>query len=231
MDTPPVSVIIPVHNGEHFLAHALESVSAQTYRAHEVIVVDDGSTDASGNIAQARDRVRYHRQENQGTGSARNAGVRLARGEFLAFLDQDDVWLPDKLSFQMNYLKTFPNFDGVFGGMAQFRAGSSAVARRVGKKMDGYSPSALLIKRACFERVGWFATDLQIGEWAEWYLRALERGLVFGMPEQLVALRGVHLANKGLVQQARRHEYVQLLREALARRKQRELDTGEKHVA
>ena len=88
-ENPLVSVIIPVYNGGRYLRAALESVFAQTYRAFEVMVVDDGSADDSGVIAQSFPEVRYIHQTNQGVAAARNNGIEAARGEFFAFLDQD----------------------------------------------------------------------------------------------------------------------------------------------
>src|SRR6185503_10895386 len=101
---PLVSVIIPVYNGARYLRAALESVFAQTYRPFEVIVVDDGSIDDSGVIAQSFPDVSYMRQENQGVAAARNHGIEAARGDFFAFLDQDDLWTPEKLKLQIEYL-------------------------------------------------------------------------------------------------------------------------------
>ena len=98
----PVSVVIPVYNGARFVRDAIESVFAQTMPALELIVVDDGSTDETPEILGAYgDRIRVLRKPNGGVASARNAGTALARGEFVAFLDADDVWLPEKLARQM----------------------------------------------------------------------------------------------------------------------------------
>jgi len=107
-ENPLVSVIIPVYNGGRYLRAALESVFAQTYRPFEVIVVDDGSADDSGVIAQSFPEVRYIYQTNQGVAAARNNGLEAARGEYFAFLDQDDLWAPEKLKLQVEYLLSHP---------------------------------------------------------------------------------------------------------------------------
>src|SRR6185369_6617714 len=104
VENPLVSVIIPVYNGARYLGAALESVFAQTYREFEVIVVDDGSVDDSGVIAQSFPEVRYIHQANQGVAAARNHGIEAAGGEFFAFLDQDDLWNEDKLKRQVEFL-------------------------------------------------------------------------------------------------------------------------------
>lgn len=99
---------MPVYEGREHLAAAIDSVLAQTFEEFELLVVDDGSTDGSSAIARTyagRDpRVHYRRQENAGQGAARNAGIGVARGEAVAFLDQDDLWLPDKLARQLPLL-------------------------------------------------------------------------------------------------------------------------------
>src|ERR1700758_706720 len=96
-----ISVIIPVYNAEKYLAEAIESVLAQTYRPIEVIVVDDGSTDSSADIAKRFASVRYCFQSHSGLGATRNRGIDLSQGKFLAFLDADDLWVEDKLTHQM----------------------------------------------------------------------------------------------------------------------------------
>lgn len=105
MASPPlVSVVIPAFNAERFLAQAIASVLGQTWRGLECIVVDDGSTDGTGSVARsfADERMVHIRKENEATVSlARNAGIAAARGDFVAFLDADDVWLPEKVELQL----------------------------------------------------------------------------------------------------------------------------------
>lgn len=106
--TPSVSVVIPAYNVAPYIADTLNSVFAQTFTEFEVIVVDDGSADADElqrALVPYLERVRYVRQENRGAGAARNRGVREARGEFIAFLDGDDLWIPEYLEGQMRFLR------------------------------------------------------------------------------------------------------------------------------
>src|SRR2546427_10997567 len=114
--TPPsVSVVIPVYNGEQFLADAIQSVLDQTYQNFEVIVVDDGSTDGSAAVAKRfGEAIRYVHKANGGVSKARNTGIAAARGTYLAFLDQDDLWLPDKLAAQVAYLDSHPEIGAVY---------------------------------------------------------------------------------------------------------------------
>lgn len=217
--SPLVSVIIPVHNGVRHVREAIESVLGQTYTAIEVIVVDDGSTDASAGFARRFGaRVRWHAQANQGTAAARNCGVRLTRGAFLAFLDQDDLWLPDKLAFQMATVASDPALDGVFGQIEQLdeRSADGHVTRVT---HNGCLASALLIRRPAFQRVGWFDTRWRLAEWADWYVRAVEAGIRLGMPARLVARRRVHDSNKGVLGTRWRGEYVRVLKASLDRRR------------
>ncbi|MCB1713751.1 MAG: glycosyltransferase family 2 protein, partial [Candidatus Competibacteraceae bacterium] len=101
MPAVTISVIIPAHNRAHTLPRALDSVLAQTRPADEVILVDDGSTDDTAALLQAHyPTVRYLHQPNQGVSAARNSGIRLARGDWIALLDSDDAWLPHKLACQ-----------------------------------------------------------------------------------------------------------------------------------
>lgn len=114
---PLVSVIIPVYNGDRYIAQAIESVLAQTYTHYEIIIVDDGSSDRSRQVLQPYlPQIRYIYQANQGVAAARNRGIQDAQGEFIAFLDQDDYFLNDKLAAQVNHLTQFPCLGVVHSG-------------------------------------------------------------------------------------------------------------------
>ncbi len=114
-----VSVVIPAYNAERYIAQTLRSVFEQTYAPYEVIVVDDGSTDGTGRVvAQMGDRVRYERQANQGASAARNRGVELAQGEWIAFLDADDAWYPNRLEVQLDYAASNPQVGFIYSDFA-----------------------------------------------------------------------------------------------------------------
>src|SRR5690242_5053753 len=109
MERATVSVIIPAYNSERYIADALRSVLAQTYMPQEIIVVDDGSSDGTARALDPfRSTIRYIYQKNRGEPAARNTGMREAKGDYIAFLDADDLWLPEKLDLQMTYLAAHP---------------------------------------------------------------------------------------------------------------------------
>jgi glycosyltransferase involved in cell wall biosynthesis len=123
MPTPLISVIVPVFNCERFVAEALQSVLAQDYPNLELVVVDDGSTDATPDVVRSvHPKVRLVCQRNLGPAAARNRGIRESHGEYLAFLDGDDVWLPGKLAAQMAHLQALPSCPIVFTQFAPWRA-------------------------------------------------------------------------------------------------------------
>ena len=120
-DSVRISVIIPVRNTERYLRQAIESALAQTLRPFEVLVVDDGSTDASLDVARSfGDGVRVLEGTQGGIGATRNSGVERASGDFLAFLDADDYWVPEKLLWQIELFTRDPALDLVFGQVRQF---------------------------------------------------------------------------------------------------------------
>lgn len=218
---PLVSVIIPIYNGEPYLAQALESVLAQTYSSLEIIAVDDGSTDASAHIAQAYSpRVRYTRQEFHSTAAARNFGVQLATGDYFAFLDQDDIWFADKLALQMHAFDAQPSLEAVFGEVEQFwNSPNDSAQENALPPTQGFTPSVMLITKKAFWRIGPFDANLKIGEWVDWFARAQDRKLELARLPQLVTRRRVHTANKGVRQSAARVEYARVLKASLDRRR------------
>ena len=111
-----VSVIVPAFNAASFLPHAVASIERQGYQALEIIVVDDGSTDSTAEVARSLPSVsKYFYQKNQGPSAARNVGLKQAEGEFIAFLDADDQWPAGKLDLQLGRLRAEPQLDVVLG--------------------------------------------------------------------------------------------------------------------
>lgn len=193
---PLVSIIVPAYNCAHFLPEALDSILAQQYPNIEVIVVDDGSSDGSAEIAEAYGSpVKVIRQKNQGPAAARNRGVRESRGEYLAFLDGDDVWLPGKLLAQLEYFASHKEVGIVYGNFKRWRMNEAGdyppkeafiTSEQNGGIVDresGWIYHQLLldsiiciitavIPRSLFETLGGFDESLRVGEDYDFWLRA-----------------------------------------------------------
>jgi glycosyltransferase involved in cell wall biosynthesis len=177
-----VSAIVPVFNGERYLDEALRSALDQTLPPSEVIVVDDGSTDRSGEIAESfGDPVRCIRQENLGVARARNRGLSVATGEFIAFLDHDDLWPPTKLEVQVAALRANPDV-GIVTGHIRYIAGALPGRPGTGQGTretpgTGYL-QATLIRRSVFDRIGPLSEDVGgAADDLEWNMRARDLGI------------------------------------------------------
>jgi glycosyltransferase involved in cell wall biosynthesis len=200
MEQPLVSVIIPVYNGERYLAEAIESVLAQTYRPIEVIVVNDGSTDGSADIAQSY-KIRYIYQPNQGVAVARNAGIAAARGDLIAFLDQDDLWAPNKLSVQVDYLLKHPRVDYVIAKQRIFLESGTVLpswlkSELLENKQSGFLPGTLVARKTVFERIGNFDSAYKVGSDADWFFRAKDTSVPLAILDQVLLRKRVHSDNE-----------------------------------
>ena len=222
---PGVSTIIPCLNGERYLAETIGSVLAQSYRPLEIVVVDDGSTDRSVEIARSfGDPVRVLTQPRSGASAARNRGVESANGVLLAFLDADDLWTEGGLNRLVAALVRGPNLDMVLGHTEQFVSPDVPPAARVRIRFD-HAPTparlsgALLVRRSAFDRVGGFSPRWQTGEFIDWYLRAEELGLRSVVLPETVLRRRLHLSNHGVVRHEARRDYAFLIKAALDRRR------------
>jgi glycosyltransferase involved in cell wall biosynthesis len=213
-----VSVVIPVRNGERFLAEAIESALGQSRPPLELIVVDDGSSDSTSEVAREfGSRVSYVRRPPLGVAAALNCGIALARGDFLAFLDADDVWTPNKLELQLATLRAHPRLDAVFGHLANVSEDEGACGT-----FAGWSRGTMLIREEAFARVGPF-TQWRLGEFVEWYARAVDLGLRLLMLPEVLLLRRVHDANVGVRLRHERGEYARVLKAVLDRRRSERL--------
>lgn len=220
---PLVSVIIPAYNRDRYLAEAIESVLAQTYPAIELIVVDDGSSDRTAEVAQ-RYALTYHFQPNGGISAARNAGIALATGEFLAFLDSDDIWMLDKLSKQMIPFGTDLDLEAVFGYAEQFYSPEldDTFRQRIRcpeQPIAAHIATAMLIKRDAFFRIGWFDTELKTGIDISWYITAIERVLRQITLPDVVYRRRLHETNSGLTERHHANQRLHLLKAKLDRQR------------
>jgi glycosyltransferase involved in cell wall biosynthesis len=230
---PLISVMIGVYDGARHLAEAIDSVLAQTHRPLELIVVDDGSTDGSAEVAQSYGgALIYAHQENAGNGAARNHAVRLAAGEFFAFLDADDRFMPQKLERQLAVLEADTSWDVVFGYVREFVSPELTDEQRASIRPPApqpapwTAPNLMLIRRASFERVGPFSETVRVGVTVDWYARALEAELRSVMLPEVVLERRLHLNNNGLRERESRSQYLHVLKASLDRRRAAESAGG-----
>lgn len=179
-DSVLISVIIPVYNGAAFLAEALASVRDQAYTPLEIIVIDDGSTDQTAQIVQMLgDDIRYLYQQNQGPAAARNAGLAVAQGELIAFLDADDLWPADKLAQQLPWLTATPD-TAIVWGHSQICPYKEAAAREFPSLEPNWMPllGSTLCRKEVFQQVGGFEPTLRYGEDVDWFIRLREQQIV-----------------------------------------------------
>ena len=222
-----ISVVIAVNNGAKFLAAALNSVMRQTCAPGEVIVVDDGSTDASPDIAAGfGPPIKVLRCAHRGGASALNAGIAEARGELLAFIDADDLWADKKLAQQSAILASDLSIEAVFGGIIQFTDMDCWIAKpdeikQKSKCFIGVHKTAMLIRRATFDRVGPF-NEAVVADFPEWYARALCSGIRIACLESVVAFRRIHRDNTARIQrESVEGDYLKLARRLVAQRDSR----------
>ena len=225
MSGPLITVIIGAFDAERYLGEAIESVLAQTYRNLELIVVDDGSTDRTGEIAASYgDPVRCIRQENGGMAASRNRAIPEARGDYLAFLDADDRFPPEKLEQQLAAFEADAELDVVYGHVTEFLSpdldeDARALLRAPEHDVPWPTPNLMLVKRESFLRVGLFSTDLKVGIGVDWHARANELGLRSATPPILALERRLHAENNGIRRRESKPQYLHVLKAALDRRR------------
>lgn len=223
-----VSVIIPTYNRRELVRRAIGTVLAQTRDVEEIVVVDDGSTDGTREaLAQAfGDRIRYVYQPNGGVSAARNHGLRIARGRFLALLDSDDEWMPQKTQCQVEWLLQRPDFGMVVCDVMRTNSAGEPIdrfRRREQLPVDGdvlawvllnpaLAPASAMMRREVYETVGGFDESLPTGEDLDFHLRVAARWPIGVVDEELVrAMRG----HDGLSSLARTYDdYVRVIERA-----------------
>jgi glycosyltransferase involved in cell wall biosynthesis len=197
-----ISCIVPVFNGELYLAEALDSILSQTHRRVEIIIVDDGSTDQTASVmSRYSDQACLLHQENAGPAAARNRGLRQARGEFVAFLDADDLWHPEKLERQLGRFRARPELDISVTYVQNFwvpgleKEKARYQNHRFAQPLPGYATQALLARRVVFDRVGDFDTSVRVVDDTDWFLRAIEGGAVIEILTDVLVQRRLHQGN------------------------------------
>jgi len=221
-----VSVLIPVYNGARYLSECLRSVCDQTLPPAEIIVIDDGSEDDTPKVAgEWVPRIVYKRVAHGGLPYVRNHALKFADTEFVAFIDSDDVWLPDKLERQMEAMSQEARPAAVFGYVQQFVSEDLAPEEADRLKVDakpipGLFASTLLMRKADCDRVGPFDETLRTGEFIEWFSRATDLGIETLTVPAVVCRRRIHLNNMGRGGAAAHgRDYVRMLKKILDRRR------------
>jgi len=214
---PLVSILIPCRNAATTLSDTLRSALAQEDIEKEIIVVDDGSTDHSAAIARHYlPQIQLVQQPNAGCAHARNCGVALATGDYLAFLDADDYWTREKLALQLAAFVQNPTLEAVFGQVKQTCTITTAQPDAVGfglEVQDGYNLDTILIRQQAFHRIGGFDPTIPLTNAVEWLWRARRLGLVSRMLPETLAWRRIHGANMSIRQRPQvQAEYFRLIR-------------------
>jgi len=230
---PWVSVVIPVLNGEKYLAETLRSVLNQTFRSFEVIVIDDGSTDRTASVVREfGTAVSYDYQDHGGISAARNLGVNRAAGEFIAFLDDDDLAEPHRFAVQVKKFDENPSLDMALSHVLQFISPELdpslfSELRIPEVPVPGCLPSTVMVRKSAFLKTGGFETRWRVAEFMNWYLRALECGLKIEMLPDVLVRRRIHKAHHVVLnREAVVPEYLRALKASIRRRTEGVPDAG-----
>lgn len=220
-----ISVIVPVYNGEKYLKEAIDSILDQSYKPFEIILIDDGSDDKTAEIAAGYKRsLVYLYQKNSGIAASRNLGVSIAKGDYISFLDADDLWVREKLQVQKEKLGADPTMDIIFGMVKHFY--SPDIAGELKKSIhcppepsECFLSGTMLIKKSTFLQVGFFSTDYKIGEFIDWYTKARENNLKIHCIPEVLLKRRIHNNNHTLINKHLKNDYAKIVRDMLLRRK------------
>lgn len=223
-----ISVLIVCHNYARFLVDCLDSLSAQTYTGYEVILVDDGSTDETGQIASRYPYINYIKQPHKGVAAARNAALAAAQGKYLAFLDADDYWPQERLAMLLAWRDRLSSAPGlVFGTMRNFYHDEAvkniSLARIMASRTQAALPSLTLLPKEFFASFGLFDESMPFGEDSDFIDRLQAGGVEFRYNDATVLYRRLHGDNVSLT--LRTEKYVRdttLRRQAAIIRKQRQ---------
>jgi len=227
MSEAPISCIIPVYNGERYLREALDSILAQTYPVLEIIVVDDGSSDGTADVVRSYgDSVRYLWQPRNGPVVARNLGLGAVQGEFVAFLDADDYWHPEKLSHQMARFRAREELSVSVTHVQNFWSpelvdGMQSQSSGRLDPLPGYVTQTLLARRATFDAVGSFDATRKHASELDWFLRAIAQGEVIELLADVLVHRRLHRHNYSRLSAATsRDQHLKVIKASLDRRRQ-----------
>lgn len=229
MHEPLVSCIIPVWNGDKYLEEAIQSVLDQTYSNLEIIVVDDGSTDGTTTVISSfGDQLISIQQERAGPAAARNSGVTSARGDFIAFLDADDIWEPRKTELQVERLLSRKNLSICLCDVKNFwspelvMTGEQTLMEN-SAPVSGWFAQSMMVRRTVFQFIGLFDASLRHREAMEWLRRATDAGLTVDAVKEILVHRRLHLTNRSRARADDDHKaLLKIAQDAMLRRRSRE---------
>ena len=226
MAGPLISCIVPTHHSERYLDSALASIRAQSWREVEIVVADDDSAPVSRSVTRAiadRYGARSEAQARGGPAAARNVGLRCASGSFVAFLDADDLWTPEKLTRQMAWLSADPNrliCTTQIQTFSETDEKGRPILATAAQPVPGLLMTTLLARREAFELVGPLNPKLWFSDSADWFLRARDHGL---SPHQLDAALTLHRRHETQLSRCRNaaasHEFLGLIKAHLDRQR------------
>jgi glycosyltransferase involved in cell wall biosynthesis len=225
MNDPLVTVILPVRNGEKLLPESIGSVLQQEYGPLELIIVDDGSSDGTARVAaEVADRVRYYYQPNSGPAAARNLGIREAKGEYIAFIDADDLWPEAKLRLQMNCFEAFPTVEIVQGLIRRIKLPGSIRGRIIGADIDFpflyTNLGGMLIRRSVFDKIGYLDESLRFHEDTDFWLRAREAGVRILVQRRVALIYRIHGRNLTTGEDLSTTGFLKVLKKSIERRRE-----------
>jgi glycosyltransferase involved in cell wall biosynthesis len=172
MQKPLVTCIIPAFNGERYIESAIESVLNQTFKNIEIIIIDDGSTDNTPNLIEKfNGKIRYIRQSNSGSAVARNLGISKASGDFIGFLDSDDMWDKNKILFQLECFENNPGIEACLCNIKILNEKEKGILDDQYVIVTPYTVCSILIKTETVKKVGYFNVNLKFGEDTDWFMR------------------------------------------------------------
>lgn len=235
---PKVSIITPLYNNKKYIEKAIRSITSQTYKEFEIIIIDDGSTDGSGELVKDKfgDKVRYIYQDNKGAAAAVNKGISLSRGDYIAFCDSDDWWLPEKLEKQVNFLEANQKFGLVYSDallangdiliQQTWLHSRNAIPCFGGKKECLASlfsknfipaPLAVLIRKSVIEQIGLFNEKFPSAYDYEYWFRILEGGIQIAFLDEPLAVWRIHAGQNSKKIRKMKLAQIKILREFLIR--------------
>ena len=219
---PSCSVIIPVCNGEKYIAEAISSVLAQTLMPEEIIVVDDGSTDNTAEvIKEFHQSVHYCYQSNKGAAAARNKGLQIAKGDLISFIDADDIWVKDKIEKQMQIFEQHPETEIVIGHLLPVSGNPNFIVKNSpnNKSLLLASLGSALICRSVFNKIGHFDEQLFLAEDTDWFFRVREFKINVWVHNEIVQYYRIHDNNSTLDKNMTNYNILRAYKKSLNRKK------------